>query len=1002
MDSNKELNSQKRKQSNKNKYFKKRTKEPNVALKIFITCLKVIFFMIVIGGVVGIGAFVGIGKSYVDSAPELDLNKIKNQAHTSFIYDMNGKLVQELHGVENRVHADLSEMPEELQNAFIAIEDINFKKHHGISFRGIMRAALSNVISGDPTGQGASTITQQLIKNTILSQEQTYKRKIQEMYLAMQLEKKYSKDQILEAYLNTIYLGYNAYGVKTAAEMYFGKELDQLTLRESAMLAGINRNPYYYMPYPDEALQKDEDTEQSKEEQTYQPRDVAEKRTDLVLSKMYELGSISKDEYDEALSESIVLIKPKKREEQSSFIDYVYEELLDKLVKKYGWENEKDGKQKAENLINKGGLQIHTTLNPDIQKNTEQQIENFKGYPKATYKNYKDPKGFPDPQAAAVIIDYHTGEIRAMVGGRYGNNPKDARVMNRAVKTNRGVGSTIKPISVYGPLVDLKGSAGYVYENIPAKIPGWGGSKGFGANYDNKYTGLTTARQGIIQSINVVTERVLLESVGLQQSKEYLDKLGLNEEYGVIKNDSEQTGLSAAALSLGTDGASVLQMAAAYGTIGNKGIYIEPTTITKVVDRDGNIILDNKNPIRREVFKEETAWIMLDLMQDVINSGTGRRAQIPNMPTAGKTGTNTNKDVNNPNINRIKDVLFGGLTPYYSAFVWIGNDANSINIDGKPIDIHFPDGTYSSTTAGELWKNIMAPIHENLEYKEFFARPKGVVAAKICTCSGKIPTELCFKDPRHVVKTEYFIAGTVPNEKCNCHVEADICATSGKFATEFCPEAQVVNKVFVKRPADSPYFSLPDSVKAKILDTPYEMPNTENEDNYCKVHTSGWLDLRQNIEDLLQKAKDLLSSVEQKLNYYKSNYPEHVTSEQEKAIRDSSAQLEQAINNYDKQIQSAIDNMNKTIEYNQQNPKNQKPVNINIEQITKQAANEISSAYNHLKNVSDSVFKAIEQAINTGSSNNDNSNNNSNNNGNGNSSDSDSNNNNSDNDIDDD
>jgi len=455
-----------------NKMLKKRKKEPNVFLKIFITSLKILAVIILIAIVASIGAIIGIGKAYVDAAPPLDLTKISEQSQASFIYDSKGNLITKIHGYQDgraiwREWVNISDIPVEMQNAFIAIEDERFRKHNGIDIKGIARAFISN-LKGDSVS-GGSTITQQLIKNTMLSSEQTYKRKIQEAYLAMDLEKKYTKDQILEAYLNTIDLGNSFYGIKAAANGYFGKDPKDLDLREIATLAGITKNPSLYNPWRTDKL------------------DVVKQRSDTVLYKMYELGYISEAQYKEALAEPIKTISKEESMKNYNkivmpyFVDYALRNVTEKLAQKFVAEglSEEEAEAKAKNITAVGGLKIYTTVDADMQQTLEDTAKSYKNYPTLPSSVSKVGKitNAVQPQTAAVIIDYHTGQVKALIGGR--DDPENLSLswsknfLNRAYQSERPVGSTMKPLGVYGPALDMHtATAATTYENIPAPIPG--------------------------------------------------------------------------------------------------------------------------------------------------------------------------------------------------------------------------------------------------------------------------------------------------------------------------------------------------------------------------------------------------------------------------------------------------------------------------------------------------------------------------------------------------
>jgi penicillin-binding protein 1A len=400
-----------------NNSFTKRKKEPNFFLSVFVACIKLFIIAILIIGFAGFGAVLGVAKAYVDGTPKLDIAKIEDQSLTSFIYDSEGNLITEYKGLEHRIWAPLSEIPLYVQQALIATEDIRFYSHNGLDYKRLAGAFINNL--RNEAVQGGSTLTQQLIKNTLLSPERTYKRKIQEAYLAIQLEKEYNKEEILEAYLNTIYLGSGNYGIKAAALNYFGKELNQLNLRECAVLVGITKNPYRYDP-------RLNFYSRNQPEVTYE-------RANLVLRLMYDNGFITKAEYESARFDEKNPDSPRNEgftvlEESSHqklydypyFIEYVIEDLRNELIALYGWDE-----KEANNLILTGGLHIYTTLDTNIQSILEDTIYNYNKYPKTKHskhsvrrvKNGDRVIDIPQPQAAAVVLDHSTGELKAMVGG---------------------------------------------------------------------------------------------------------------------------------------------------------------------------------------------------------------------------------------------------------------------------------------------------------------------------------------------------------------------------------------------------------------------------------------------------------------------------------------------------------------------------------------------------------------------------------------------------------
>lgn len=886
MKRNEKENKSREKGNNINKikgYFKKESHQPNFILSVFVTTLKMFLVLFILLGFACFGAFLGIAKGYLDATPTLDLERIENQSEASFIYDRYGNLITTYYGLENRVWASLDEIPKMLQDAVIAVEDVRFYSHPGIDFKRLVGAIINNL--RNESIQGASTITQQLIKNTLLTPERSYKRKIQEAYLAIQLEQKYSKEQILEAYLNTSYFGSGNYGVKTAAKDYFGKELKDLTLRECAVLAGILRNPYYYDP------RKNLYDPNRKPEITYN-------RTNLVLRLMYENGFITKEQYEEAK------LDPNKNPEEQGFkvieesnrnslypmpyfVEYVILDVRDRLMEYYGWTGD-EGRQRAMKLIQEGGLKIYTTVDPEIQKSVEEAVYNYKNLPPLANpkdKVIKDSQGneIQEPQAAAVVIDHTTGEIRAIVGGK---TPPQGRFWTNRVIQPLAVGSAIKPLSVYGPFIESGYPGGVILEDVPVPIKGlenqWGG-KGYPRNYDGKFRGLVDVRTAIQNSINVPAARIVQERVGTDYSAEKLLELGITSSQYVNEKILSN-------LALGQDGINMIEMAAAYATIANKGIYQTPVSFTKVLDRDGNEILNKDNiQVKRVVFKESTAFILTDWMETVVNRGTGSKAKFSKpMHIAGKTGT----------LNDFKGVYFAGFTPYYTATVWIGHDL------WKSLKNNTQGGHY----AAPLWKAIMEPIHQDLENKPFYDKtPEGVVRVTVCSVSGKLPNgTLCENDAsgRKLV-TEWFPVEAVPKEKCDVHQQVEICQYSGKIASPYCPREHVVKKSVVVLPKDSPLRQLSNEQLQKYLPGAFKnmadfsalnYNNAEDRQYFCQLHTEQWYKSEQLKGDLLRRAQELINSIRSKMSNpkYKDRLDNEARNTLEKAIESLLNSLNQA------------------------------------------------------------------------------------------------------------
>lgn len=848
------------------KYFTKRRKEPNFLLSVFVTSIKLMVIALLVMGFAGFGAVLGVAKAYVDGTPELDVGRIEEQSLTSFIYDKNGDLITEYKGLEHRIWAPLEEIPQMLQNALIATEDVRFYVHKGLDYKRLAGAFINNLRS--ESVQGGSTITQQLIKNTLLSPEQTYKRKIQEAYLAIQLENEYEKEEILEAYLNTIYLGSGNYGVKAAALNYFGKELKDLTLRECATIIGITKNPYRYDPRLNFYSRK-------KPEVTYE-------RTNLVLRLMYENGFISKAEYEKAKFDAdnpdsyknagfVVLEESSNQKlyDHPYFVEYAINDLIDQLMKLNNWEGS-EGRKKAINLIQTGGLHIYTTLDPEIQHIVEETIYNYDRYPRT--RNSKDSVkrekvgsrvlDVPQPQAAAVVLDHNTGELRAIVGGRM--DPQE-RFWNNRADQPWAPGSSIKPLAVYAPFIEAGYPGGIIIEDIPVPIEGWKGGKGYPSNYtSSKFNGPITARKAIQHSYNVSSARTLLERVGTEYSMNKLKELGITEPRYVEEALPSN-------LSLGSDPINMIEITAAYGALANKGVYREPTSIVKVLDRDGKVLLDNQSQLTLTVFKESTAFIITDWLVNAVNNGTGTSAIFKNMPIAGKTGTNDN----------FRGVFFAGYTPYYTATVMIGHDTHSISLQ---------DGATGGKFAAPLWRAFMKKIHEDLEYKRFYDKvPKGVKSVTVCAISGKLPNEECDETVK-----EYFPSNAVPKDHCDMHLKITVCGYSGKLPSPYCPKEHLVTKSVIILPEDSIYQKLTDEQLEKIIPGAfrslegvgeYDYNNPEHAEKFCPIHTEAWLEGEGLWESLSQQANQLIDQVNENVSRYADYLKKAQVDKLDKAIK---------------------------------------------------------------------------------------------------------------------
>ncbi|MDE6905117.1 MAG: PBP1A family penicillin-binding protein [Lachnospiraceae bacterium] len=788
-----------------------------IFLKTLLFCL---FAFIIVGGCAGFGLMKGV----IDAAPEINLADATPTGFLSTVLDKEGKQTATLVATgSNRVYATIDEIPIEMQHAIVAIEDERFYEHNGIDLKGILRAGVKGITSGK-FSEGASTITQQLLKNNVFTSwtsESSFadklQRKIQEQYLAIQLEKKVSKDWILENYLNTINLGQNTLGVQAASRRYFGKDVSELNLSESAVIASITQNPSRLNPISN-------------------PDKNAERR-EKVLNNMLKLGYISEGEYNSAMKDDVYdriqVVNTQTEEEDvtSYFVDALTDQVIQDFIDQLGYTE-----TQAYKALYNGGLTIESTQDPAIQAICDEEVNNLENYPTApkysfsyrltvekadgSYKNYSEQTmlyyyqahnadysvNFASqeeanaaieaykaeimepgdkivengesitytlqPQTALTVINQSTGEVVALVGGR--GDKTASKTLNRAASTTRQPGSTYKVLAAYAPALDSGGltlasvqdDAPYSYENGTSL-----------RNYDNSFRGFTPLREAITHSINIVTVKTLTE-IGTNLGFSYLQDFGFTT---LVDDDNNQ------ALALGgiTNGVTNLELTAAYASVANEGTYIRPRFYTRILDHDGNVLIDN-TPQTHGVLKSSTAWLLTDAMKDVVTSGTGTAVNFSNMEIAGKTGTTTKN----------RDALFAGFTPYYTCVVWGGYDDNT------------PQAGGTTSYPKKIWRAVMSRIHENLEYKDF-VMPSDITTATVCKKSGKLAVAgLCDCDPRgSMIQTEYFAEGTVPTEHCDHHVNVTVCAESGMLATDFCPNR--VSGVYITGgtpgSADEPY-----------------------------------------------------------------------------------------------------------------------------------------------------------------------------------------------------
>ena len=796
----------------KRSIFKPRMRRPNFLVSVAVNTVRALALIALVLCLAAVGAVVGIARAYVDTAPSLDLTLIDDQAQTSFIYDSEGNLITDYKGTEDRVMVSINQMPINLRNAFVAVEDARFYTHNGIDVKRIIGAFVKNFVSG--TQQGGSTITQQLIKNTILSSEQSYKRKIQEAYLAMQLETQYTKEQILESYLNTIYLGENYYGVYTAARGYFGKELYELSLRECAMLAGLCTNPYYYNPRRNYYTRTSETTDYAA---------ITNNRTDYALRMMYENQFITYEEYVAALDPSTATVLETAPDAGTTYdyiyyVEYAVTDVVQALLKVNNLENTSYNRNLMENELRTGGYHVYLCIDTEIQEIVEDTLYNYDNYPSLrdpSDKVYRarNTDGTYDeivqPQAAAVVLDYRTGELKAIVGGR--TQPTRRKTLNRASDMNMPVGSSIKPISVYAPAIELSklGGSAVVY-NMPLPITGYLDSNNnptWPKNYGgSSYRGPETLRTALAKSDNTAAAYALMNYVGVENSANILRALGVSDEH------INETPFG---LALGSSGISPIEMAVAFGVLGNGGVYQSPITFLGIADSDGNVIYDaHANQTSYQVFSPSTAYLTIDMLKEAVSSGTGTKAKISGQTVAGKTGTNSDQ----------KGVFFAGMTGWYCGTVWIGHD-NYKSLSSK---------TTGGNSAAALWQKFMSKIHtqKNLSNRDILsgsASDYGLARVTTCGVSGQLATDACRKDANgYKVYTDYWPADGVPTTYCQMHHEVTLCTVSGELATEYCPSVETASVITL--PVGHPLY--------QFIGTEYESVLTEYLGSFASLRLS--------------------------------------------------------------------------------------------------------------------------------------------------------------------
>ena len=643
---------------------KKKHKKKKILLKVSI-----VFLLLVVIGWFTFGTKVMKLRSEAKKLVAQSSEQTFKASQTSIVYDTNGKQLLKFKGEKDVYYLKYKDLPVYVIAAVISVEDRNFYKHSGVDYKGISRAAVSYVVHKGQITQGGSTLTQQLAKTVFLNRQKTWKRKVKEIFMAVELEKKYSKEQILEFYLNNVYYANGYYGIQAASQGYFRKDAKNLTMSEAAFLSAIPNNPTIYDPRTN--------------------KDNTIKRRNKILKDMYSQKLIQKDQYEEALNEDIKVKKAKKnRTEKKNYIEtYVIHCATKEIMKQKGFEFKTDfdsnsEKEKYQEEYDKmyaeckrtlysAGYHIYTSIDPDVQKQLQNSVNNaLTGYTE------KDKNGIYKAQASGTCIDNDTGKVVAIVGGREQKNI--GYTLNRAYQSPRQPGSAIKPLLVYAPALEHGWSAGSTVNDSPMATT----DKHRVRNAHGSYSGQISLRRAVEKSSNVVTMR-LYEQLTPKTCLKYLEQM--NFKY---LTDSDYRYYTTCIGGF-TKGTTTEEMAAGYATLKNDGVYREPTCITKITTSDGDEVMSSATKKKR-VYSTSAAKQMTDVLKSVVTSGTGLGAKVPNVDTAGKTGTTSSN----------RDGWFCGYTPYYTTAVWVGRDDNKIM-----------PALSGASYPKSIWSNFMNAIH---------------------------------------------------------------------------------------------------------------------------------------------------------------------------------------------------------------------------------------------------------------------------------------------------
>ncbi|MDD2376179.1 MAG: transglycosylase domain-containing protein [Clostridia bacterium] len=759
------------KSNDKNTNNIKNKKNKKLRWKIF----KIFLFTMVALGIIGTGIVFGVISGVIDKTDSIELEDLQLLKLTSFIYDKDGIEIGNLYDSENRVTVEYKNLPKSLVDAVISIEDERFFSHGGVDIKRTAGAVFTFAFNGGKSSFGGSTITQQLVKTITSDKETSWTRKIREWYRAISLESKLTKEQIMESYLNTIYLGDGSYGVEVASQNYFGKSIKETNIAEAAILAAAIQTPENTNPY------KSEDAKTRLLE-----------RKDLVLKQMLKLGKISQVEYDEASKYEIIFKKESisgTEKIQTYFVDAVIEQVILDLQ-----EQKSVTRGVAIKMLYADGYKIYSTQDQAVQKAIDDAYNNTKLF-------YTDKKG-DFMQSSMVVMDQSTGNVLGLIGGA--DVKSGTLTLNRATQTYRQPGSTMKPLGAYGPAFEQGVLApGMGLDDSQFTLGNW-----TPGNYYGYFNGYVTARLAISKSMNIPAVRAA-QRAGVDNAFLFAKNTGLVDLVEADKN------LASIALGGVTKGFTVLEMANAYSTIANGGIYMTPKLYTKVLDKNEKEVL-KQDTIAKKVMKDSTSFMLTDCLETVIKTGTGAGTiKLGNMPVAGKTG-NTNDDY---------DQWFIGFSPYYTIACWNGYDTN------KSIGYRTGIGAYPYTSM-VLFNTVLNTISKGQEIKQF-DKPSTIVKGSVCRISGFVATDACRNDPRgDQTITDIFASGSVPTKTCDIHKSVSICSETGLLATEFCPNP--VTKSFITR-------DYVPGVKPK--DWGFMIPTAT-----CNIHTSAILTSPNNNE----------------------------------------------------------------------------------------------------------------------------------------------------------